>query len=120
MNNAENQIQDKTQMKEEISEHRLTIMNNTLAEDIDIFFTNMWKSKHKTHLIIDTSNCENITLKRALSLKYVINKHRKNSIKYIDHSTVIVKSKLTSAVVKTALFLFRTTRPVKVECKLNI
>ena len=113
----ETQIQDEKQVKENILDRRMTIMNNTTAEDIDIFFTNMWMSKQKTHLIIDTSNCENITLKRALSLKHVINKHRKDSIKYIDHSTVIVKSKLTSAVIKTALFLFRTTRPVKVECK---
>lgn len=99
-----------------VVQKRLNITNKTSVEDMDTYFTNLWKSNQKLHLIIDTTHSNNITLKRALTLKSIVDKHRCDSIRYIDHSTIIVKSKLIRTVVKTALFFLKTSRPVQVKC----
>lgn len=104
-------------VKVPVVKRKFNITNKTTSEDMDLFFTNLWRSKLKTHLVIDTTHSDNITLKRALSLKHIVDKHRDDSIRYVDRSTVIVNSRLTSAVVKTALFFLKTSRPVHVECK---
>lgn len=93
--------------------HKFTITPNTTADTLDVFFTNLWKTKPKVHLLIDTTQCD-VSLSKALTLKNVLNKHRPNSRQYIDHTTLLVKSNVISAILKTALFILRPERPVNI------
>lgn len=94
---------------------RLTLSNNTTAEEVDTFFSNVWKSNTtKTHIIIDTSNCTNISIKKIVSFKHVLDKHRENSRKHIDYSTVVVKNTIVAAIIRTSLCILKTERPVRI------
>ena len=50
-----------------------------------------------------------------MQVKSVLNKHRSNSRKYIDHSRVLVKSGFAKNILKLALCIIRTERPVYVD-----
>lgn len=98
---------------------KLTLSNNTTAEEVDIFFSNIWKSNKsntttKTHIIIDTSNCTNISVKKILGFKHVLDKHRESSRKHIDFSTVVVKNTFIAAIIRTSLCILKTERPVRI------
>lgn len=94
---------------------RIGVTDNTDANDFDTYFTNIWKFKKKVKLIIDTSQCSQISLEKVMSLKGVLDKHRSNSREYIDHSVILVKSGLVKRILSTALIFIRTERPVSVE-----
>jgi hypothetical protein len=47
-------------------------------------------------------------------MKRVLNAHRENSRQFIDHSQIIVKTKLVKNIIRTALCIIRTERPVHV------
>jgi hypothetical protein len=49
-----------------------------------------------------------------MQMKSVLNKHRSNSRKFIDHSEIMVKSNLMKNVLKTALYIIRTERPIHI------
>lgn len=91
------------------------ITDDTTPEDLDRYFTIIWRRNQKVNLIFDTTQCDNISLRRALGMKSVLNKHRSNSRKFIDHSQILVKSNFTKNVLRAALYIIRTERPVYVE-----
>jgi len=91
---------------------RIGITDDTTPEDMDKYFTQIWRHNKKMVLVFDTIQCSNISLRRALRMKSVLNKHRKNSKKFIDHSQILVKSNFIKNVLRTALFIIRTERPV--------
>jgi hypothetical protein len=91
------------------------ITDDTTPEDLDRYFTIIWRRNQKVNLIFDTTQCDNISLRRALGMKSVLNKHRSNSRKFIDHSQILVKSNFTKNVLRTALYIIRTERPVYVD-----
>ena len=91
---------------------RIGITDDTTPQDLDRYFTNIWKHQKKIVLLFDTTQCSNISLRRAMQMKSVLNKHRSNSRKFIDHSEIVVKSNLMKNVLKTALYIIRTERPV--------
>jgi hypothetical protein len=91
---------------------RIGITDDTTPQDLDRYFTNIWKHQKKIVLLFDTTQCSNISLRRAMQMKSVLNKHRSNSRKFIDHSEIMVKSNLMKNVLKTALYIIRTERPV--------
>ena len=90
------------------------ITDDTTPEDLDRYFTQIWKHQKKVVLVFDTTQCCNLSLRRALKMKSVLNKHRLNSRMFIDHSEIVVKSKLAKTILHTALCIIRTERPVKV------
>ena len=90
------------------------ITDYTTPEDLDRYFTQIWKHRKKVVLVFDTTQCCNLSLRRALKMKSVLNKHRLNSRMFIDHSEIVVKSKLAKTILHTALCIIRTERPVKV------
>jgi hypothetical protein len=63
----------------------------------------------------DTTQCCRLSLRRAMKMKSVLNKHRENSRKFIEHSNIIVKSNLAKNILRTALAVIRTERPVYVQ-----
>jgi hypothetical protein len=94
---------------------RIGITDDTTPEDMDRYFTQLWRHNRKLILIFDTTQCSNISLRRALRIKSVLNKHRENSRKFIDHSEILVKSKFVKNVLKAALCIIRTERPVRIR-----
>lgn len=91
---------------------RIGITNDTTPEDMDRYFTQVWRHNQKVVLVFDTTQCSNISLRRAMRMKSVLNKHRESSKRFIDHSQILVKSNFTKRILRTALFLIRTERPV--------
>jgi len=91
---------------------RIGITDDTTPQDLDRYFTNIWKHQKKIVLLFDTTQCSNISLRRAMQMKSVLNKHRSNSRKFIDHSQILVRSNFTKNILRTALCIIRTERPV--------
>jgi hypothetical protein len=94
---------------------RIGITDDTTTQELDRYFTNIWRHNRKVALTFDTTQCSNMTLRRAMQVKSVLNKHRSNSRKYIDHSQILVKSNFTKNVLRVALYIIRTERPVYVK-----
>src|SRR6056300_1313066 len=91
---------------------RIGITDETTPEDLDGYFTQIWKHQKRVILVFDTTQCCHLSLRRALKIKSVLNKHRENSRKFIDHSQILVKSNFVKNVLRTALCIIRTERPV--------
>ena len=91
---------------------RIGITDDTTPEEMDRYFTQIWRHNRRVVLVFDTTQCDNISLRRALRMKSVLNKHRENSRKFIDHSQILVTSNFTKNVLRTALCIIRTERPV--------
>ena len=88
------------------------ITDDTTPEDLDRYFTQIWKHQKKAVLVFDTTQCSNVSLRRAMRMKSVLNKHRENSRKFIHHSQILVTSNFVKNVLRTALCIIRTERPV--------
>lgn len=101
-------------MKPSLITKNFQITDRTTADTLDIYLTDLWKAKSKVHLLIDTTQCD-ISLRKVLSLKTVLNKHRCYSKQYVDHTTLLVKSRMVSSILKTALVILRPERPVHIE-----
>jgi|SRR6056300_239366 hypothetical protein len=93
---------------------RIGITDDTTPEEMDRYFTQIWRHNRRVVLVFDTTQCDNISLRRALRMKSVLNKHRENSRKFIDHSQILVRSNFTKNILRTALCIIRTERPVVV------
>lgn len=94
---------------------KITITDNTSKDDVDIFLTCLFDKKQQTNLEIDTSRCRKISVRKILGFKDVLDKHRDDSLRYIDESIIIVKNGFVSKIVKTALFFLKPEVPIKVE-----
>jgi hypothetical protein len=93
---------------------RIGITDDTTPEEMDRYFTQIWRHNRRVVLVFDTTQCDNVSLRRALRMKTVLNKHRENSRKFIDHSQILVRSNFTKNILRTALCIIRTERPVVV------
>jgi len=94
---------------------KITITDDTSKNDVDTFLTCLFERKEQTHLEIDTSRCRKVSVRKILGFKEVLDKHRINSMRYIDESTIVVKNGFVSKIVKTALFFLKPEVPVKVQ-----
>lgn len=93
----------------------LNITDSTKPIHLNYFFTNAWSLKEKVMMEFNTTECNNLSLGRILSMKSVLDHHRPNSKKYLEHSTIIVGSNLARRVLQVGLFLVRPERPVYVR-----
>lgn len=93
----------------------MTITDHTTPDDMDHFFTHVWRPQQPVRLTIDTTQCRRITLKRAMDMKRVLEKHRSHSRRLIDKSTILVINRATKFVIQAALLLFRSENPVRVK-----
>ena len=94
---------------------QLNVTDSTTPRDIDLFFNYVWSHNQKVHMILDTTGCKRASLGRVLSMREVLNKHRPNSKKFIDHTTVFVKSRWAKTLLNIGLSIIRTERPVFVN-----
>jgi hypothetical protein len=71
--------------------------------------------KKPVHFMIDLTECKKVSIGRVLSMKEVLDRHRPNSRRYVDHSTVFVKSRLAKSILSMGLSIIRTERPVYIR-----
>ena len=93
----------------------LVVTNQTTPAHLDSFFTQLWKKNNRVKLLIDASQCSNISLRRVMSIKGVLDKHRSNSRENIDFSVIFVKSNFVRNIIRLGLNFIKTERPVFVE-----
>lgn len=93
---------------------RLDVTNDTTPAHLDVFFTQLWGKKN-VKLMIDASRCSNISLRRVMSIKGVLDKHRENARENIDFSVIFVKSNFVRNIIRLGLCIIKTERPVYVE-----
>jgi hypothetical protein len=95
--------------------HKLKMTDAMTPEHLDLFFMRTWAFNKKVKLEIDATRCKNISLRRVLSVKKVLDEHRQHSRHYIEDSTIYVKTRFARRILQTALVFIRTERPVYVK-----
>jgi hypothetical protein len=96
-------------------EYLIKIRDSTTPEILDSHFQHVWTFRKPVKFVIDVRECNTISLGRILSIKGVLDHHRPNSRKYIDYSTILVKSRWTERLLNIGLGIIRTERPVYVS-----
>ena len=98
-------------------QYNIKIKDTTTPHDLDNMFTHAWSYKKPVQFVIDVTECKKISLGRVLSMKEVLDRHRPNSRRYVDYSTVFVKSWLVKTVLNLGLSIIRTERPVYISTR---
>lgn len=93
----------------------LVLNNDTTPAHLDLFFTKLWEKNNRVKLIIDASQCSNLSFNKVISIKGVLDKHRDNSRENIDFSVIFVKSRFVRHIIRLGLKFIKTERPVYVE-----
>ena len=93
----------------------LSVSDETTPERLDMIFNSIWAMEERVKFEINTTRCNNISLGRILSMKNVLDLHRPNSRKYLESSTILVKTQITRRLLQFGLALIRTERPVYVR-----
>lgn len=93
----------------------LMITDSTRPKHLDLFFNSIWNFNEPVSLELNTVYCNDISLRRILSMKKVLDHHRPNSRKYVESSTILVGSNFARRVLQVGLFLVRPERPVFVR-----
>lgn len=96
-------------------QYNIRIKDTTTPQDLDSMFTHAWSYKKPIRFVMDVTECKNVSLGRILSMKGVLDHHRPNSRKYIDYTTIIVKSRLAKTLLSLGLSIIKTERPVKIS-----
>ena len=96
-------------------EYAIKIRDSTTPEILDTHFQHAWAFRKPVKFVIDLRECNTVSLGRILSMKGVLDHHRPNSRKYIDYSTILVKSRWTERLLNIGLGIIRTERPVYVS-----
>jgi hypothetical protein len=97
---------------------RIGITDTTTPDELDRYFRDSWKlcngNEKKIRFMFDIRQCRNVSLRRLLGMRSVLNKHRANSRAHIDHTTIVVSNNTTKNILRMGLAIIRTERPVKV------
>ena len=79
----------------------LLITDSTKPKHVDLFLNSVWgRYNEPVNLELNTMHCNNVSLRRILSMKKVLDHHRPNSRKYVESSTIIVGSQFARRVFK--------------------
>ena len=98
-----------------IMEYKIKIRDSTTPEILDSFFEHAWTYQKPVKFMIDVTDCRNVSLGRILSVKGVLDKHRPNSRRYIEHSEVMVRSRFVKTLLNIGLSIIKTERPVYIK-----
>lgn len=93
----------------------IRVTNDTTPAHLDVFFTRLWKNKERVKLMIDASQCSNVSPERIASVKDVLDKHRKNYREHLDFSVIFVRSNFIRNIIRVGLCIIKTESPVYVE-----
>ena len=86
--------------------------NSTTSEIFDTHMNNMFSKKTKIILHIDASKCTSLRFKTVMKLMPIINKHRENSRKYLQQTTILVPNQFITRVINFSLPFVRPEQPV--------
>lgn len=92
-----------------------SVSDQTTPERLDTIFNSIWAMEERVKFEINTSRCNKISLGRILSMKNVLDLHRPNSRKYLESSTILVKTQFARRLLQFGLALIRTEKPVYVK-----
>jgi hypothetical protein len=95
--------------------YSLMITDHTKPKHLDLFFRSVWNSNEPVYLELNTIHCKDISLRRILSMKKVLDHHRPNSRKYVESSTILVGSHFARRILQVGLFFVKPERPVFVR-----
>ena len=95
--------------------YKIKIRDSTTPDMLDSFFEHAWTHGRPVKFMIDVTGCRNVSLGRILSMKGVLDKHRQNSRRYIEHSEVMVKSRFVKTLLNIGLSIIKTERPVYIK-----
>ena len=98
-----------------VMDYKIKIRDSTTPEILDSLFEHAWTYQKPVKFMIDVTDCRNVSLGRILSMKGVLDKHRPNSRRYIEHSEVMVKSRFVKTLLNIGLSIIRTERPVYIK-----
>ena len=98
-----------------VLEYKIKIKDTTSPDMLDSFFEDAWTYRRPVKFVMDVTECKKVSLGRILSMKGVLDRHRPNSRRYIDHSDVIVKSQWVKRLLNVGLSIIRTERPVYIK-----
>jgi hypothetical protein len=90
------------------------VTDDTTPDEMDRYFTQIWHHEEKCMIAFDVTQCDNVSLRRALRLKPVLNKHRENSKKFLQRCQILVKSKFAKTILRIALYLLKPDMPVMI------
>jgi len=96
-------------------QYTMKIRDTTTPHDLDSMFTHAWSYNKSIQFMIDVTECKKVSLGRVLSMKKVLDHHRPNSRRYMEYSTIFVKSRLAKNLLKLGLSLIGTERPVYIK-----
>ncbi len=91
---------------------KISLSDLTNPKDLDLHFRRAWLFNERVRLVMDTTECKQLSLNRILSMKGVLDRHRPQSKKYIDHTVVLVRSRLAQFILRAGLTIIRPERPV--------
>jgi hypothetical protein len=97
--------------------YKIRIKDSTTPGDLDSLFTHAWSYERPVQFSFDVTECKRISLGRILSMKGVLDTHRSNSKKYIEHTNVYVKSRMTKTFLNIGLSIIKTEKPVHIFLK---
>ena len=93
----------------------IKLNDTTSASELDSFFTQVWSQDRRVKIVLDATDCRKISVGRILSMKGVLDEHRYNSRKYIDHTVVLVNSGFARFILRMGLAIIKTERPVYIR-----
>ena len=93
----------------------IKLNDTTSASELDSFFTQVWSQDRRVKIVLDATDCRKISVGRILSMKGVLDEHRYNSRKYIDHTVVLVNSRFARFILRMGLAIIKTERPVYIS-----
>ena len=93
----------------------LFIDNSTTPEIFDKHMNNIFSKKKKTILYIDASKCTSLRFKTIMKMMPIINKHRENSRKYLEQTTILVPNQFITRVINFSLPFVRPEQPVYIN-----
>lgn len=98
-----------------VMNYKIKIRDSTTPEILDSYFEDAWTYQKPVKFMIDVTDCRNVSLGRILSMKGVLDKHRPNSRRYIEHSEVMVRSRFVKTLLNIGLSIIKTERPVYIK-----
>lgn len=103
-----------------MNETKIDITDATTASSLDATFHKIWSLEKKTILRIDTTRCNVISVKKFLSLKSVLEKHRDQCRVYAVKSIIVVGKNWYRNVINAGLCVIKPPSPVEIVVKRRV
>ena len=98
-----------------MTNYKIELNDSMTTNNIDSFFKKTFVNKKKFSLTIDTRQCNLLNLKKIVSVKDVLDKHRESTRKYLNNTEIIVGSPVVKSLMQIALLILKNEKPVKIK-----